>query len=1181
MRQRGRRGILHWTISFMMVLGLMFALSTAVWASDEIGVGSTWYVGDSINMKDYYVAYDDTRPDTKRLCANYPATVPSPAYQTESDGLWTFAGMMKTESLYPKLYLKKPADRTASDIPLGFKIKSGNGTEESPYRFELVYHTHDQHTFFKWRDPDHPLPNEAGTYHLIEDVTITDTWTIPENTTINLCLNGHRILLNTTRNVPVIKIPNTSTLNLYDCSDDELFCQFANWSINWFSHETPSDGLVQHLNEQGVGTIKITGGCITHGNDSGVLNQGTFNMYGGNIVSNSATSGGGVRNEGTFNMHGGKICYNKSRYAGGVHVTESGTMKMSGGEIFDNYADSEDGDIDHKGRGGGICRDVDGEVNIDGGSIRDNEAKSSGGGIYLMYGTLDINGGSIKDNKSEDSGGGIYLRGGTLSVNGGSITGNKTKYYGGGIYYAGSDSGNFGTFNISGGLDVSGNKQGTSADTDSNTYLGSETIINVTDTLTNTEPIGISIVSARVFTSGLKGKGDKSNFKIENHSEWGLALTSDGEAKASALRSVTINTTGNGSITVKDGETEISSGTKVPEDTVLKVNAVASDGYYISEGPTVTAGGSDIQLEDGKFTVPANDVTISVTFTKVEKEPTPTAAFTADGPASGKLTGVQAGMKYTLDGETWTDIDSDSDLALTDLNNAPYVILVVKKGNPPSTIDSNLKIIMILKAAKPNLTVTQPDANHEKGTIATTTEHEYSSDNGETWTDCVENQQLDPGTYYVRVKAGGSVLASDAQSFSIAAPGHVAEPVFDPEPGTYEKTQNVTISCNTADANIYYTTDGSEPTTSSTKYTDVVPVTKTTTIKASAVKAGMINSEVATAEYTITEPAPEFAVVVNNGTGGGNYAKGVTVTIKADAPATGKKFKEWTTEDGLTFADLTAAETTFKMPAKAVTVTATYEDAPSGGDTPSGGGDTPSGGGDTPSGGGDGGSADDAVQQIVDKINALAEPYDEAKVKELREAYDKLTPEQKADKRLTDELMKKLTDAEAAVASGKDKAAAANVSELIAALPDDPAKAGEDQVAGAVAAYKALSESAKVLITDVELQKLQTAMGYPATTMQTTLTSVKTKKGKKAIIKWEKSEAADGYQLFYKAKGVKAKKVDINSADTLKTKVKKLKPGKKYIFKVRTYKQVEYLATGEMTSVYGKWSNIKKAKTKK
>ena len=82
------------------------------------------------------------------------------------------------------------------------------------------------------------------------------------------------------------------------------------------------------------------------------------------------------------------------------------------------------------------------------------------------------------------------------------------------------------------------------------------------------------------------------------------------------------------------------------------------------------------------------------------------------------------------------------------------------------------------------------------------------------------------------------------------------------------------------------------------------------------------------ATLTVTVPLPTtYAVTVNGGTGGGNYAAGATVGITADAPAAGKEFDCWTTTDGVTFADATNPSTSFTMPAKAVTVTATYRDA--------------------------------------------------------------------------------------------------------------------------------------------------------------------------------------------------------------------------------------------------------------
>ena len=75
---------------------------------------------------------------------------------------------------------------------------------------------------------------------------------------------------------------------------------------------------------------------------------------------------------------------------------------------------------------------------------------------------------------------------------------------------------------------------------------------------------------------------------------------------------------------------------------------------------------------------------------------------------------------------------------------------------------------------------------------------------------------------------------------------------------------------------------------------------------------------------------PVYTVTVENGTGGGDYAEGESVTITANEPEPGMRFKAWTGADGLSFTGGSAAseEATFGMPAGAVTVTASYEEIP-------------------------------------------------------------------------------------------------------------------------------------------------------------------------------------------------------------------------------------------------------------
>ena len=84
----------------------------------------------------------------------------------------------------------------------------------------------------------------------------------------------------------------------------------------------------------------------------------------------------------------------------------------------------------------------------------------------------------------------------------------------------------------------------------------------------------------------------------------------------------------------------------------------------------------------------------------------------------------------------------------------------------------------------------------------------------------------------------------------------LAAPTFSPAAGTYYQPIDVTIRCITEGAKIYYTTDGSTPTTSSTQYTTPINLSTNTTIKAISELNGE-KSDVVTANYVFTD-APQF-----------------------------------------------------------------------------------------------------------------------------------------------------------------------------------------------------------------------------------------------------------------------------------------------------------------------------------
>ncbi len=166
-------------------------------------------------------------------------------------------------------------------------------------------------------------------------------------------------------------------------------------------------------------------------------------------------------------------------------------------------------------------------------------------------------------------------------------------------------------------------------------------------------------------------------------------------------------------------------------------------------------------------------------------------------------------------------------------------------------------------AAVTNGTVTVSDTLAEAGTTITVTAEPAQgyeltaltySYTGTTPISIMETMQFTMPAADVTVNATFNELA------------HVANPTFTPAAGSFITAQQVSIACATEEATIYYTIDGTDPTTNSSVYSEPFTVTTTTTVKAMAVKTGLNNSDVMSATYTIIEPMTIAAarVLANN-----------------------------------------------------------------------------------------------------------------------------------------------------------------------------------------------------------------------------------------------------------------------------------------------------------------------------
>jgi hypothetical protein len=128
----------------------------------------------------------------------------------------------------------------------------------------------------------------------------------------------------------------------------------------------------------------------------------------------------------------------------------------------------------------------------------------------------------------------------------------------------------------------------------------------------------------------------------------------------------------------------------------------------------------------------------------------------------------------------------------------------------------------------------------------------------------------------ITVATGYTTSSAGSAAYTIETPA--ATPVFSPGAGSYAGAQTVTISDAVSGATIYYTTNGSAPTTNSPVYSSAVIVSANETLVAMATAYNYIPSATGSATYTIAAGTPTFSPA------GGSYNTAQTVTISDVTP---------------------------------------------------------------------------------------------------------------------------------------------------------------------------------------------------------------------------------------------------------------------------------------------------------
>jgi len=135
---------------------------------------------------------------------------------------------------------------------------------------------------------------------------------------------------------------------------------------------------------------------------------------------------------------------------------------------------------------------------------------------------------------------------------------------------------------------------------------------------------------------------------------------------------------------------------------------------------------------------------------------------------------------------------------------------------------------------------------------------------------------LAEGSYYgeiIFVSAAGDQGMLVPVNLQVNSTVAAATPIFNPAGGSYSTPQNVTLTGGDRGSSIYYTLNGTAPTTSSTSYTGPIYIPTNTTVKAIAIAPGYVTSAVGSATYTITlpqaaEPIGSMSLTISEATNG-------------------------------------------------------------------------------------------------------------------------------------------------------------------------------------------------------------------------------------------------------------------------------------------------------------------------